>query len=212
MKDIVSRLKKIAADKPAGKGGARGAGNKGGWLTGQLLVAMPGMEDPRFTRAVIYVCTHSATGAMGLVVNRMFGDADFHLLLDQLNIEASIDTPDVPVQAGGPVEMGRGFVLHSGEYLREGTTRIDDSVAVTATAEILQDIANGRGPERVMMALGYTGWGAGQLDEEIKNNGWLTVPADDDILFGADLETKWDRAIAKIGITPAMLSGAAGHA
>lgn len=213
MKDIVSRLKKITADKPADKTGGHGAGDsRGGWLTGQLLVAMPGMEDPRFARAVIYICTHSATGAMGLVVNRLFGDADFHLLLDQLNIEASIDTPDVPVQAGGPVEMGRGFILHSGEYLREGTTRIDDSVAVTATVEILQDIANGRGPDRVMMALGYTGWGAGQLDEEIKNNGWLTAPADDVLLFGADLETKWDRAIAKIGITPAMLSGAAGHA
>ncbi|MDE2029421.1 MAG: YqgE/AlgH family protein [Alphaproteobacteria bacterium] len=205
MKDIVSRLKKIGEKRPAG-------GLKPHWLTGQVLLAMPGMPDPRFARAVIYVCSHNANGAMGLVVNRLFGEADFHMLLDQLNVDASMDTPDVPVQFGGPVEMGRGFVLHSGEYLREGTTRIDENIAVTATIEILQDIADGKGPERAIMALGYTGWGAGQLEEEIKNNGWLTAPADEAIIFDADLETKWERAVAKIGVSPAMLSDAAGHA
>ena len=210
MKDIIPRLKKpgpsslISVEKSSAA--------KAQWLTGQLLVAMPGMADPRFTRAVIYICSHSATGAMGLVVNRLFGDADFHMLLEQLNIATSFDTPDVPVQFGGPVEIGRGFVLHSGDYLREGTTRIDDSMAVTATIEVVQDIAEGKGPERVLMALGYTGWGAGQLEEEMKNNGWLTVASDESIVFDEDLESKWDRAMTKIGISPAMLSDTAGHA
>jgi putative transcriptional regulator len=207
MQDIIPRFKKIGPlsfkndmiSKPE-------------WLTGQLLVAMPGMADPRFTHAVIYICSHSPGGAMGLVVNRMFGDADFHMLLDQLNVQASMNTPDIPVQFGGPVEVGRGFVLHSSEYLREGTTRIDDTMAITATVEIVQDIADGKGPENVLMALGYTGWGAGQLEEEMKNNGWLTVAADEGIVFDDDLDSKWDRAMTKIGISPAMLSDTAGHA
>jgi putative transcriptional regulator len=182
------------------------------WLTGQLLVAMPGMLDPRFARAVIYMCSHGPSGAMGLVVNRLFGEADFPMLLEQLNVETSTNTPEILVQFGGPVEMGRGFVLHSGDYLREGTTRIADKVAVTATVEIIQDIADGKGPERVVMALGYAGWGEGQLEQELKNNGWLTVAADEAILFDSDLDSKWDRAIAKIGISAAMLSDTAGHA
>ncbi len=183
-----------------------------GWLTGQFLVAMPGMVDPRFTRAVVYICSHGPSGAMGLVVNRLFGEADFPMLLEQLNIESSFNTPEISVQFGGPVEMGRGFVLHSCDYLREGTTRIDDSVAVTATVEIIQDIANGKGPERVLLALGYAGWGEGQLEDELKNNGWLTVAADEDILFDSNLDSKWDRAMTKIGISPAMLSDTQGHA
>ena len=187
-------------------------GGKPEWLSGQLLVAMPGMVDPRFTRAVIYVCSHGPSGAMGLVVNRMFGEADFRMLLDQLNIQASIETPEIPVQFGGPVEVGRGFVLHSGEYLREGTTRIDDSIAITATVEAMRDIADGKGPERALLALGYTGWGAGQLEEEMKGNGWLTVPADESIVFGGDLDSKWNRAMTKIGVNPSMLSDTAGQA
>lgn len=190
----------------------RGLIGKPEWLAGQLLVAMPGMADPRFTHAVIYICSHGPSGAMGLVVNRMFGDADFHMLLEQLNIESSFDTPDIPVQFGGPVEVGRGFVLHSSEYLREGTTRIDDAMSITATVQVVQDIADGNGPERVLMALGYTGWGAGQLEEEMKNNGWLTVPSDESIVFDENLDAKWNRAMTKIGISPAMLSDTAGHA
>ncbi len=182
------------------------------WLTGQLLIAMPSMPDPRFARAVIYICSHGPNGAMGLVLNRFFGEATFPLLLQQLNISPSPEAPDLAVHFGGPVETGRGFVLHSTDYLREGTTRIDDNVSLSATVDILQAIAQGGGPERVMMALGYTGWGAGQLDAEIKANGWLTSPADDGILFDDDVETKWERALAKIGISPLMLSGDAGHA
>ena len=187
-------------------------GGPASWLTGQLLIAMPGMADERFTRAVIYLCSHGPNGAMGLVVNRLFGEAGFRQLLDQLEIAPSSRTPDLPVHFGGPVETGRGFVLHSSDYQREGTIKVDDRIGLSATIDILQTIADGGGPEQVMMALGYTGWGAGQLDAEIKANGWLTAPADTAILFDPDLATKWDRALQLIGITPAMLSGEAGHA
>jgi putative transcriptional regulator len=182
------------------------------WLTGQLLIAMPTMPDARFAHSVIYVCSHGPNGAMGLVLNKLYGEADFHSLLDQLKITSSVLTPDLPVHFGGPVETGRGFVLHSSDYMQEGTVRIDDNFALSATVEILQTIADGEGPDCVMMALGYTGWGAGQLDAEMKANGWITAPADDAIVFDTDLDTKWERALAKIGITPLLLSGDAGHA
>ncbi|MFY9288952.1 MAG: YqgE/AlgH family protein [Alphaproteobacteria bacterium] len=182
------------------------------WLTGQLLIAMPTMPDPRFAHAVIYICSHGPNGAMGLVLNRLFNETDFPSLLEQLNIKTSSETPNMPVHFGGPVEVGRGFVLHTSDYLREGTTRIDDTISLSATVEILQAIASGGGPEKAVMALGYTGWGAGQLDEEMKANGWLTAPADEALLFDAEIDTKWQRALAKIGISPVMLSGEAGHA
>lgn len=182
------------------------------WLTGQLLVAMPNMPDQRFAHSVVYICSHSPAGAMGLVVNRLFGEANFRSLLDQLSIAHTTTTPDLPVNYGGPVEMGRGFVLHSPDYWREGTTKISELASVSATVEILEAIASGHGPEQVMMALGYSGWGAGQLEEEVKNNGWLTAPADEDLLFGLDLERKWQKSLAKIGISPALLSDEFGHA
>jgi len=182
------------------------------WLTGQLLIAMPAMPDPRFAQSVIYICSHGPNGAMGLIVNRLFGEADFPMLLEQLEIKTAGDLPDLPVHFGGPVEVGRGFVLHSTDYMREGTIRIDDHISLSATIEVLQAIANGEGPDQMMLALGYAGWGAGQLEEEMKANGWLTSAADDDLLFGPDLETKWARSLAKIGISPLMLSGEAGHA
>jgi len=149
---------------------------------------------------------------MGLIVNRLFGEADFPMILKQLNIQSSLITPDIPVQFGGPVEMGRGFVLHSNDYLREGTTKIDDDIAVTATVEVLEDLANGKGPLHSLLVLGYAGWGEGQLEHELKNNGWLTVDADEDILFDSNLDSKWERAMAKIGISPAMLSSTQGRA
>lgn len=182
------------------------------WLTGQLLIAMPNMGDPRFAHAVIYICSHGPNGAMGLILNRLFGETDFRALLEQLAIKPSGQTPELPIHFGGPVETGRGFVLHSSDYLREGTTRIDDTVSLSATVEIVQAIADGGGPERALMALGYTGWGAGQLEDEMKANGWLTAPADDGILFDREIDSKWDRALGKIGISPLMLSGEAGHA
>jgi putative transcriptional regulator len=189
-----------------------GKEKEGHWLTGQLLIAMPSMPDQRFAKSVIYMCSHGPDGAMGLVLNQMFGEIDFQELLEQLNIPTSDLAIDVPVHFGGPVEPGRGFVLHSSDYQREGTTRINDQVSLSATVEILQAISIGDGPQLSLMALGYAGWGAGQLDAEMKANGWLTAPADEDLLFDHKLSTKWERALAKIGISPLMLSAEAGHA
>ena len=182
------------------------------YLTGQLLIAMPGMPDPRFQRAVVYVCAHNAEGAMGLVINRLFGSITFASLLEQLDIQASRPTEDMRVHYGGPVESGRGLVLHSTDFVREGTMMVDDDVALTATIDILRAIADGRGPRHSLLALGYAGWGPGQLDAEMQANGWLTVDSDQSLMFDSDLDTKWERAIAKIGVSLPMLSGEAGHA
>jgi putative transcriptional regulator len=182
------------------------------YLVGQLLVAMPGMQDPRFAKSVIYMCAHNAEGAMGLVVNRTFESLTFPDLLEQLEIETTPRTERISVHFGGPVETGRGFVLHSPEYLQDGSLVVDAGFALTATVDILKDIAKGAGPRRCLLALGYAGWGPGQLDSEIRANGWLNVAADDDLVFDDTLDTKWERAMAKIGIDPSMLSGFAGHA
>ena len=181
-------------------------------LSGQLLVAMPHMEDPRFARTVVYVCAHSDDGAMGLVVNRLIDSMRFDALLDHLGLETEAPHPDLPVHFGGPVESSRGFVLHSADIVQESTLLIDDDVALTATTEMLKAIAGGGGPERCVLALGYAGWGAGQLDQEIQDNGWLLVPADDQLVFGFDNEAKWEGAMTKLGIDLSLLSSQAGHA
>ncbi|HOT81901.1 MAG: YqgE/AlgH family protein [Defluviicoccus sp.] len=181
-------------------------------LVGQLLVAMPGMSDPRFARTVIYMCAHSAEGAMGLVVNRAFEQISLAELLQQLEIDATAVDDKIAVNFGGPVETGRGFVLHSPDYMREGTLVVTEGVSLTATIDILKAIASGSGPRRHLLALGYAGWGPGQLDSEILANGWLHVDADEELVFGPALDQKWDRAMAKLGINPMLLSDAAGHA
>ena len=183
-----------------------------GYLTGQLLVAMPSMRDPRFTRSVIYMCAHNADGAMGLVVNRLVGSITFPDLLEQLGIEASQSSGAIRVHFGGPVEAERGFVLHSTDYVQSGTMVVDQGVALTGTIDILRDMASGHGPRRSLLALGYAGWGPGQLDAEIQANGWLSVPADEGLVFDDGLDDKWERAIGKIGIDFNKLSGEAGHA
>jgi putative transcriptional regulator len=182
------------------------------YLTGQLLVAMPQMRDPRFARSVIYMCAHSADGAMGLVVNRRVGSITFDDLLKQLNIGPNKRNDEIRIHFGGPVEQGRGFVLHSSDYLQSGSLRVDDHVALTATLDILKEMAAGGGPRKSLLALGYAGWGPGQLDAEIQANGWLSVSSDEALVFDADLDHKWERAIGKIGIDFSMLSGEAGHA
>ncbi len=187
-------------------------GAKAQWLTGQLLVAMPNMLDSRFARSVIYICTHNEDGAMGLIVNRLYGSLNFRNLLEQLDLKLAPEVEDVDIHFGGPVEVGRGFVLHSADYLREGSNRVVDHVALTATIDILKDMAVGQGPRQSLMALGYSAWSGGQLEHELQQNGWLVVPSDTDLLFDKALETKWDRAIAKLGITPASFSGEAGQA
>ncbi len=186
--------------------------DKSGYLTGQLLIAMPQMQDPRFERSVIYICVHNAEGAMGLLVNRRAEELTFHELLQQLGIETGNPPAELPIHIGGPVESGRGFVLHTNDYAQGSTIRVDDMVNLTATIDILKDIAEGHGPRQALLALGYAGWGAGQLDGEIQQNAWLNVPADETLIFDSSLEKKWERSIAKLGVDISLLSGDAGHA
>lgn len=183
-----------------------------GYIPGKCLVAMPAMADANFARTVIYVCAHTAEGAMGLVVNRAIEQVTFPDILEQLEIEPSPACDCIRVHFGGPVEAARGFVLHSGEYHQAATLIVNDEVALTATTDVLRSMAEGSGPRRALMALGYAGWGAGQLDAELKDNAWLTVESDEAILFTDPLERKWEAAIRKLGIDPSMLSEDAGHA
>jgi putative transcriptional regulator len=189
---------------------------KSRYLTGRLLLAMPGMGDPRFHKAVIFMCAHDENGAMGLVINHTMPGIDLGQLLAQLNIEideaAEKRSSGVPVMAGGPVESARGFVLHSSDFQQNDTIRIDDHLSVTGTVDALKAIAGGDGPQRMLFILGYSGWGAGQLDRELQDNAWLVTDADPEIVLGIKPDQKWDRAVAKLGVDPAMLSGAAGHA
>ncbi|MFT0862076.1 YqgE/AlgH family protein [Ancylobacter sp. G4_0304] len=195
-------------------------GSGGTFLDGQLLVAMPGMRDERFARAVIYLCAHSSEGAMGIIVNQPASNVSFPDLLVQLDVvpqEQRIHLPSsaggVRVLKGGPVETGRGFVLHSADFfIQDSTLPIDDGICLTATLDILRAIAAGDGPSSAVLALGYAGWAPGQLENEIQQNGWLHCPADRSLVFGADTAAKYDRALRKIGIDPGMLSPDAGHA
>lgn len=191
-----------------------------GYLDGQLLIAMPGMQDTRFARSVIYLCAHSSDGAMGLSINQPAERVTLNELLVQLDIISEnerITIPDsarhIQINRGGPVETGRGFVLHSDDYFSENATLpIDDGIALTATVEILRDIADGRGPASAILALGYAGWAPGQLESEIRANGWLHCSADADIVFARDPSEKYGRALARLGIDPGRLSDTAGHA
>ncbi len=182
------------------------------FLTGQLLIAMPQMADPRFAQTVIYMCAHSDDGAMGLVINRQIDSISFPGLLKQLEIDAPGANDQIRVMFGGPVETGRGFVLHSPDYVQESTLMIEGDLGLTATMDILKDIASGSGPKRSLLALGYAGWAPGQLDHEIQANGWLHAPAGADLIFNDNIDSKWDRALATLGINSALLSGEAGHA
>ena len=186
-----------------------------GYLTGQILIAMPQMEDPRFQRSVVYMCAHTSDGAMGLVLNKLVENVSFPDLLEQLNIRTGRVDREIRVHFGGPVETGRGFVLHSADYVQDATLMIDTRVALTATVDILKAIAEGGGPNHSLLALGYAGWAPGQLEQEIQANGWLSCPADDELVFDGPLDDKWKRAMAKIGIDLeklGKLSGASGHA
>jgi putative transcriptional regulator len=183
-----------------------------GYLTGNLLIAMPQMRDQRFQRSVIYMCVHNPKGAMGLVVNRLVGSLTFPDLLQQLNIDSENLKQTIRVHFGGPVESTRGFVLHSDDFKDPGTTVVPGGLALTATIDILKAIAGGGGPRRCLLALGYAGWGPGQLDGELQANAWLSSPADEEIVFDSDLDSKWERALGKIGIAPRMLTGLSGEA
>ncbi|MFC3690750.1 YqgE/AlgH family protein [Chenggangzhangella methanolivorans] len=193
--------------------------DRSGYLDGQVLVAMPTMEDDRFARTVIYVCAHSSEGAMGIVVNKPAPHISFPDLLVQLDVITEgeeIRLPDgaeaIQVLRGGPVESGRGFVLHSADFMIEDSTLpIDDGICLTATLDILKAIARGDGPQSAILALGYAGWAPGQLETEIQANGWLNVPADRSLVFDGEPDSKYERALAKIGIDLGKLSTEAGH-
>jgi putative transcriptional regulator len=190
------------------------------YLNGQCLIAMPGMRDQRFQRTVVYLCAHSEEGAMGLVINRPALELSASDLLVQLGVLDIADPIRVqsaelslPVVRGGPVETGRGFVLHSADYQADASTMpVNAEVSLTHTIDILRAIAFGEGPRKAVLALGYAGWGAGQLENELQSNGWLHCDADIDLLFDSDSETKYQRALSKLGIDPARLSNTAGHA
>ena len=191
-----------------------------GYLDGQMLIAMPAMNDERFARTVIYVCAHSSEGAMGIVVNQQAQNVKFPDLLVQLEvipaaerIELPTRAEDVKVLKGGPVETGRGFVLHSADFFIENSTLpIDEGICLTATLDILKAIARGNGPNNAVLALGYAGWAPGQLEDEIQQNGWLHCAADPELIFGTDIEGKYHLALRKLGIDLGMLSSQAGHA
>jgi putative transcriptional regulator len=182
-------------------------------LAGQLLVAMPQMADPRFARSVVYLCAHNGRdGAMGLVINKPIDSLTMEELFAHLKLDAPRVNAPRPVHFGGPVEPGRGFVLHTPDYREDATLIVGDSFAMTATLDILRAIGRSDGPRRSLLALGYAGWAPGQLDAEMQANGWLSVPADADLVFDGDFDAKWRRAIGKLGIDLSMLSTEAGHA
>src|SRR5436190_17959445 len=208
------RMTRKALQKGTGSGPARG------YLDGQMLIAMPAMSDERFARSVIYVCAHSSDGAMGIVVNHPVANINFPDLLVKLEVIPASDRIQLPPQAGsvkvlkgGPVETERGFVLHSSDFFMDNSTLpIDDGVFLTWTLDILKAIAHGNGPQSAILALGYAGWGAGQLESEIQQNGWLHCAADSELIFGNDTDRKYEKALRKIGIDLGMLSSEAGHA
>lgn len=181
-------------------------------LIGKLLISMPNIEDNRFDRTVIYVCAHNEEGAMGIVLNKPM-PLDFEDLMQQLDIHPILEKANLDILAGGPVETSRGFVLHSTDFLSDSSVEIDENIALTSTVDILRAIAYGKGPAERLMALGYAGWGPGQLDAEMQANGWLHLSASRDIVFSKEKgEATWVNAIAKLGIDPSTLSPIAGHA
>jgi putative transcriptional regulator len=183
------------------------------FLEGKLLIAMPGMPDPRFERSVIFMCAHSAEGAMGLIINKPIDGLSFGELVDKLGIGMKVAHSDAPILFGGPVQMGRGFVLHSADYTSEDSTlALTPEISLTATVDILRAIAEGRGPEKAVLALGYAGWDEGQIEAEILSNGWIHCDAAAGLVFDTDYESRWQKAIASLGADISGLSAEAGRA
>ncbi len=177
-----------------------------------LLIAMPQLQDNFFHQSVIYMCAHNASGAMGIIINQRMPDLRFGELLTQLKLPESQLRMDPVIHFGGPIDTGRGFVLHSADYKQPETMALHDTLSMTGTLGILKALAEDKGPRNSLFALGYAGWDAGQLEAEIQANSWLTVPSDNDILFHTALDRKWQRALSRLGIEPFMLSSVAGHA
>ena len=183
------------------------------FLEGKLLIALPGMSDPRFEKSVIFMCAHSAEGAMGLIVNKPIEGLGFQDVVKNLDIQVKSNAPDSPVLFGGPVDTGRGFVLHSSDYKSgEGTMPVTSEISLTATLDILRAMAEGQGPEHATFTLGYAGWGPGQIEDEIRLNGWVHCDADSAIIFDTQMEGKWSAALRKLGIDLSLLSANSGRA
>lgn len=181
------------------------------FLSGQMLLAMPGIGDPRFERAVVAICAHDEQGALGIGVGHVIGSIGLHGLLAQVNIDPGV-APDAPIHIGGPVERQRGFVLHGQDWAGQDTLYVGKRWALTGTLDVLRAIAEGRGPVRFIIALGYTGWGDGQLDEEMTRHGWFATPGTDALLFDHAADTRWDALFRHAGVDTRMLASEAGHA
>ncbi|WP_419759609.1 YqgE/AlgH family protein [Acidisoma sp.] len=213
-----SRARKSSQQKPnAGTAGETAgafdlANRQADPLTGQILVAMPTLTDPNFAQTVILICAHGAEGAMGIILNRSLERPNFEGLLQQLDITPRPPERDIRLCAGGPVENVRGFVVHTLDWIAESTLRVDEGLGLTTSLDILKVVAQGQGPRACLLALGYAGWGPGQLETEFGQNSWLTVQADEALVFEGDNETRWRRAMQKLHVDPALLSLTAGHA
>jgi putative transcriptional regulator len=191
--------------------GAFNAGSTGGYLEGKMLVATHLIKESCFSRSVIYLCAHNAEGAMGIIVNQLLESVSYQDIFQQLEIPDELPGLSLPVHFGGPVDSNRGFVLHSLDYSQTDTL-VANRVGLTSNITILKEIANGGGPEKRMLALGYAGWAAGQLEKEIADNSWIIIPPDDNLLFGNDQAAKWQQATKSLGFDPFTLSGSVGHA
>jgi len=204
----------MGSRKAGGSKAARGStSDEGdGLLTGQLLIAMPAMDTPQFVQSVIFMCAHTLNGAMGIVVNRPLSKPSFDDLLEQLEVQPAPPARRISLFRGGPVDAARGLVLHTTDWTSGDSMLVDERVALTASLDVLKAIADGGGPQRGLLALGYAGWGPGQLDREMQENAWLTAPATLDLLFDPNHDTKWRRAMALLKVDPLLLSGTAGHA
>ena len=181
-------------------------------LTGQIIVSMPSLEDERFYKTVIYMCAHSSEGSMGIIINKKIDYDLYPDLLEQLGIDKPLDNKKLFIRYGGPIESGRGFVLHSDDMIRKETLNIDKGVALTSTAEFFDDLSIGKGPKNSILALGYAGWAPGQLEAEILQNSWMSLPIDTSFLFDDEVSRKWTQAYKIMGVDPNNLSFQSGRA
>ena len=193
-------------------------------LSGQLLISLPNISDPRFEKSVIYICSHTSEGAIGITLNQRIGtlsyDNFFNKIVRDIKPKKSLfkrkynhkNKDDISLYFGGPVESTRGFILHSGEYKVNDTLMIGKKIGLTTDIDIIRDIAYGDGPKKSLFALGYAGWSSGQLEREFEENSWLNIPADDDLIFNKNNQKKWEQAIRKIGADPSMISNKIGNA
>lgn len=186
--------------------------NDGGQLSGKFLVATPQMQDPRFARAVIYICNHDKDGAMGLVINKT-KDMPLSKMLGHIGIEGDVRVADSPVLSGGPVDTNRGFVLHSPDFENiNNSMKLSETLMMTSTKDVLESLVSDHAPNKAVLAVGYAGWSDGQLESELQNNAWLVIEGDEALIFDTDFDGKWKKALAKIGVTPEMLSATGGSA